>query len=132
MNWGMTEDELAVAERMFVAQAHPELEGRPFSSARAWYFAGFADALHRPLSESDAKWRELFSRVGSHHGWHVTFLAALAHTGNVLAASLAAGITRQTAYRTRRRSATFRSGWEAAIKTALAGLRVAAEAERGG
>jgi len=49
-----------------------------------------------------------------------TFLSALAGTGNVRSASACAGVSHQTAYRTRLASPGFRRGWDAALLAARA------------
>ncbi|MFM5954874.1 MAG: hypothetical protein ACKOPE_11325 [Novosphingobium sp.] len=49
-----------------------------------------------------------------------TFLAALAGTGNVRSASARAGVSHQTAYRTRLASPGFRRAWDAALLAARA------------
>ena len=46
------------------------------------------------------------------------FLAALAGTGNVRSASARAGVSHQTAYRTRLASPGFRRAWDAALLAA--------------
>ena len=48
------------------------------------------------------------------------FLAALAGTGNVRSASARAGVSHQTAYRTRLASPGFRRAWDAALLAARA------------
>jgi hypothetical protein len=50
--------------------------------------------------------------------WRPKFLSALRNSGNVRAASLAAGIGRKTAYRHRERSKNFAADWDEAIEDA--------------
>src|SRR5688500_803796 len=50
--------------------------------------------------------------------WTAAFLAALANSANVRAACQAAGVSRETAYRYRDRSPTFRQQWATALEDA--------------
>ena len=50
--------------------------------------------------------------------WYPKFLAALRDSGNVRAASEAAGILRETAYRNRRRYKAFAKQWDTAMEDA--------------
>ncbi len=58
--------------------------------------------------------------------WRPAFLAALRVMGSVSAACRAAGISRQTAYSTRRTSESFAAAWDAVLDE-----RLKAEAQEG-
>jgi hypothetical protein len=58
--------------------------------------------------------------------WQDTFIAALRNSGNIRASCLAAGISRETAYKERRRLATFAKRWDEALEESIDLLEAAA------
>jgi len=95
-------DELALRQAQDERELCPETPRNP-------------DRPHPNLSPE----REGLSDTSRHDGWtaprRVRFLDALARHGNVRVAAGAVGLAHQTAYRLRRRDATFAAGWDAAL-----------------
>lgn len=58
--------------------------------------------------------------------WQEAFIAALRNSGNIRASCLAAGVSRETAYKERRRLATFAKRWDEALEESIDLLEAAA------